>query len=414
MNKQQRNIKKLLFSGVLFLMLFMCVSVDTEAAWKKNSDGTYSYYSNGTLLKSKWINGTYYVNSKGIRQTGWMYKGGKWYYFAKNTGKVIKSQWIKSGNNMYYARSNGQLYTSGKYKIGSYYYGFNARGVRLTGKQKINGKYYYFSTKNGQMQVKKWCATSKVYYYYGSDGAMVTNQWVGRYYVGSTGKRLTSQWKDNRYLNSSGKCVSGLQKISGVYYYFDTETYKKVTSTTMTISGVTYKFDSNGKGTVVEEDEIPATTVNVASGYYTDKVATDLELITALIHCESGNQSYAGQVAVGLVVMNRVNSPLFPNTVREVIYQKGQLTPGYTQYAAKYTAALNGTVTISSTTKQAAQEVVEKMAAYKAGQTVKLTVDGKEIEFPHLFFMTKPAYTSLGLCSAYTQIGDHVFFEKWK
>lgn len=393
----------------------MCVSVDTEAAWKKNTNGTYSYYSNGKLLKNKWINSTYYVNSQGIRQTGWMYKGGKWYYFAKNNGKVIKNQWIKSGNKMYFAKSNGQLYTNGRYKIGSYYYGFNSRGVRLSGKQTIKGKTYYFSTKNGRMQTKKWCVTSGVYYYYGSNGVMATNQWVGRYYVGSNGKRLTSQWKDNRYLNSSGKCLSGLQTISGVYYYFDTETYKKVTNKTVTVSGVKYQFDSEGKGTVVRDTSgIPETSVNVSSNYYTDRAATDLELLTALIYCEAGNQSYAGQVAVGLVVMNRVNSSSFPNTVREVIYQKGQLTPGYTQYATKYSNALNGKVTISATTKAAAEEVVAKMKAYKSGQSVKLTVDGKTMDFPHLFFMTKPAYNSLGLKTAYTQIGDHVFFEKWK
>lgn len=50
-------------------------------------------------------------------------------------------------------------------------------------------------------------------------------------------------------------------------------------------------------------------------------------LLAALIYCEAGNQPYEGQVAVGEVVMNRVRSGLFPNTISEVIRQKGQFTP---------------------------------------------------------------------------------------
>ena len=54
------------------------------------------------------------------------------------------------------------------------------------------------------------------------------------------------------------------------------------------------------------------------------------ELLAALIFCEAGNQPYAGKVAVGAVVMNRVESGRFPNSIREVIYQRGQFTPAMT------------------------------------------------------------------------------------
>ena len=54
------------------------------------------------------------------------------------------------------------------------------------------------------------------------------------------------------------------------------------------------------------------------------------ELLAALIFCEAGNQPYAGKVAVGAVVMNRVESGRFPNTIKEVIYQRGQFTPAMT------------------------------------------------------------------------------------
>ena len=51
------------------------------------------------------------------------------------------------------------------------------------------------------------------------------------------------------------------------------------------------------------------------------------ELLASLIFCEAGNQPYEGQVAVGAVVMNRINSSSYPDTMEEVIYQSGQFSP---------------------------------------------------------------------------------------
>lgn len=53
----------------------------------------------------------------------------------------------------------------------------------------------------------------------------------------------------------------------------------------------------------------------------------DIDLLAAIIYCEAGNQPYIGQVAVGNVVMNRVKSSVFPNTILEVIYQNRQFSP---------------------------------------------------------------------------------------
>jgi len=46
-------------------------------------------------------------------------------------------------------------------------------------------------------------------------------------------------------------------------------------------------------------------------------------LLAHLIHGEARGEPYLGQVAVGAVVMNRVESPFFPNTIPEVIFQPG-------------------------------------------------------------------------------------------
>ena len=49
--------------------------------------------------------------------------------------------------------------------------------------------------------------------------------------------------------------------------------------------------------------------------------------LSRIINAESGNQPLAGKIAVGNVVLNRVASSLFPNTVYEVIFQRNQFTP---------------------------------------------------------------------------------------
>lgn len=59
------------------------------------------------------------------------------------------------------------------------------------------------------------------------------------------------------------------------------------------------------------------------------------ELLASIIFCEAGNQSYTGQVAVGAVVMNRLNHSNYPDSMEEVIYQKGQFSPVSTGWLDK-------------------------------------------------------------------------------
>lgn len=58
--------------------------------------------------------------------------------------------------------------------------------------------------------------------------------------------------------------------------------------------------------------------------------AEDQKLLASIIFCEAGNQPYEGQVAVGAVIMNRVRSGVYPNSISEVIYQSGQFGPAMT------------------------------------------------------------------------------------
>lgn len=81
---------------------------------------------------------------------------------------------------------------------------------------------------------------------------------------------------------------------------------------------------------------------------------SDVTLLAALIQAEAGNQPYEGKLAVGAVVMNRVRSGAYPNTIIGVITAPGQFPP-----------ATNGTVAAiaargpSSSCMQAAQAAVD-------------------------------------------------------
>lgn len=77
----------------------------------------------------------------------------------------------------------------------------------------------------------------------------------------------------------------------------------------------------------------------------------DVNLLARIIYGEARGEPYTGQVAVGAVVLNRVRSSLFPNTIAGVIYQKGAfdaVSDGQINYTPNSTAikaaqdALNG------------------------------------------------------------------------
>lgn len=50
---------------------------------------------------------------------------------------------------------------------------------------------------------------------------------------------------------------------------------------------------------------------------------SDIDLLARIISAESRGEPYVGQVAVGAVILNRVEHPSFPNTIAGVVYQKG-------------------------------------------------------------------------------------------
>lgn len=64
--------------------------------------------------------------------------------------------------------------------------------------------------------------------------------------------------------------------------------------------------------------------IQSANEYYN---ADDLYWLSRIIYAESGNQPLSGKIGVGNVILNRVSSFLFPNTIYNVIFQRNQFTP---------------------------------------------------------------------------------------
>ncbi len=121
------------------------------------------------------------------------------------------------------------------------------------------------------------------------------------------------------------------------------------------------------------------------SSYYPEDV---LLWLSRIIHAESGNQPLAGKIAVGNVVMNRVNDPKFPNNVYDVLFQKNQFSP-----------AASGSIYREPN----AESVV----------AAKLVLDGAEVAPTALFFNGAGATRSYAARhrTYVTTIGDHAFYE---
>lgn len=90
-----------------------------------------------------------------------------------------------------------------------------------------------------------------------------------------------------------------------------------------TVAAVKYFQRSNG----LTADGIcgPATlrALGMAQSGSGGATSDELYLMARMISAEARGEPYIGQVAVGAVIMNRVESPVFPNTIAEVLYQPG-------------------------------------------------------------------------------------------
>ncbi len=153
---------------------------------------------------------------------------------------------------------------------------------------------------------------------------------------GSRGSEVTQiQTKLKRwgYYNGNIDGIYGSQTLEAVKYFQRKNGLK--------VDGIAGEQTLKAMGIMTSSSNSTGSTTN----------SSDLNLLSRLIYGEARGESYTGQVAVGAVVLNRVKSSSFPNTIPGVIYQSGafdvvsdgqiNLTPNSTAKKAAQDA-LNG------------------------------------------------------------------------
>ncbi|MDI9509780.1 MAG: cell wall hydrolase [Clostridiales bacterium] len=160
----------------------------------------------------------------------------------------------------------------------------------------------------------------------------------------------------------------------------------------------------------LEEEEVKAKTKEKPT--YSKK---DLRLLSSLIYAEAGNQSYKGMLAVGNVVLNRVNSKAYShvNTVEEVIYDR--------KWAVQFTVTVKNKSTGKSALDKALEYYdtgkfkgknpeAEKKAMNRAIKAAKAALSGENYIGDFLCFRVNRNTASIRKKYSYKVLGDHIFY----
>ena len=130
------------------------------------------------------------------------------------------------------------------------------------------------------------------------------------------------------------------------------------------------------------------TKVQWASDYYN---STDLYWLSRIISAEAKGEPFAGQIAVGNVVLNRVRSKQFPNTVKGVIFD--------TKYGTQFSPVASGTIYNTPTAS--------------AVRAAKICLEGYSLSTKMIYFYNPSIATSswIGRTRPYIMtIGNHKFY----
>ncbi len=140
------------------------------------------------------------------------------------------------------------------------------------------------------------------------------------------------------------------------------------------------------------------TTLSKAAEWDDEYTSREVKMMASIIFCEAGNQSYAGKLAVGIVIMNRKNSRKFPNSVEKVIRQRGQFTPvrtgKYSRELKKYSKGAYKKGARAQCVKAAKQALAGRDTVRYKGKNIRMN--------QYLFF-------SQHLRNAKLRIGGHDF-----
>lgn len=114
--------------------------------------------------------------------------------------------------------------------------------------------------------------------------------------------------------------------------------------------------------------------------------------LSRIINAESSSESMLGKIAVGNVIMNRVDDPRYPNTIYTVIFDN--------KYGTQFTPAATGTV--------------YKTPSADSVIAAKICLEGYSISDDIIFFLNPKIATSTWIsrnCTYVMTIGNHVFYK---
>ena len=176
--------------------------------WVSGVLGWWWRYDNGTYPTSTQlrIDGAIYrFDAHGYMVTGWVYEGGRWFYYGPSGGQA--SGWVRVAGSWYYLDPLSGAMASGWTKVRDTWYYLSSSGAMRTGWVRDGSSWYYLSA-DGAMATG-WVRVGSSWYYLSADGAMATG-WL----------RDGGSWF---YLSSSGAMVTGSRWIDGTRYSFDAE-----------------------------------------------------------------------------------------------------------------------------------------------------------------------------------------------
>lgn len=146
-------------------------------------------------------------------------------------------------------------------------------------------------------------------------------------------------------------------------------------------------FETTDNDNLVESEVDTSNLNNNNSDFDIEIDSINVELLAKVIYAEARGESFEGQVAVGAVIVNRMESPKFPNTIEEVLYQSNQ-----------FKSVSNGQINLSP-----------NQSAYRAAQRA---INGEDPSQGALFFFNPDKSKNPEAFDQYeitVRIGNHIF-----
>ena len=268
--------------------LFRYYDVDTGQLWTNRyleSQGNWYYLGKDgyPLTGEQTINGQeVYFDYKGVQIKGdfsgedYSYPDQTFYYDSNSGARVRKEGLVQNKKGQtFYIKNDGSKFTGIREIDGNIYY-FKAREATSPVDTGVLQKGISILLEEGQNSPRSYGYGTPInitrrYYFDSVTGQAVKNRYVqendGWYYYGEDGNAIRPQNGEANidgqivYLYANGRQAKGeLVLDNGILRYYDPNSGARVTNTTLTINGMTYRFDENGVGTDAPNP----------NGYYSD------------------------------------------------------------------------------------------------------------------------------------------------